>query len=429
MTDGVRIGPVTPPQDVLDYFRGKTLRAGWSWLDVWGQEHAHAFTVAKATDSDVLAAFRGTIDEAITKGLDYKEWRDNLEPKLKSLGWWGPRRVKDDVSGKTARVDFSSPRRLQTIFWSNMRSARAAGQWQRAQATKDVLPYLIYNHTTAQDPRKEHLAFVGTLLPIDHAFWSTHFPPNGWGCKCSVRQVGRAEARRLGGVSADPTVETVAFVNRRTGEQTAVPVGIDPGWHTNPGESRARGLGRVLAGKIDRIPDRGLSNATIDGITGSDQFERMVTRPQKVPPKPARSDTLPSPIPPVPKPPPLELPVVQLPARPAGATTSVALLSTETAAKQQRRHPEVTPEVYREVLPRIVDAGEHVAAGRTTHIMAEIGAHWWHAVLKVTAAGDAIYLTSLYSVGAKKLKAVWRRIRAEADGADNERTDKEKEGR
>lgn len=468
MADDIRIGHVTPPKDVLDYFRGKSLRPAFSWLDVWGQEHAHAFTVAKATEADVLASFRATIDDAITRGLGFEDWRANLEPRLKSLGWWGPRSVEDPETGKVAKVDFSSPRRLRNIFWSNMRAARAAGQWERAQASKDVLPYLLYNRTTAADPRQEHLDWVGILLPIDHPFWQTHFPPNGWGCKCSVRQVGRAEARRLGGPSADPVVETTPFVNRRTGERVDVPVGIDPGWHTNPGHARGRGLGRVLVDKIDRIPDSGGRQAVIDDITGSDDFDRMINRPRRPPatpaapsppsappatpppPQPATPALPPTPNPPVPKtsplrpapaarpevspatpapgplpapplpaaapkPPRLELPVVELPERPAGALTSIVLLSSDTADKQARRHPEVTAETYRRELKEIVSRGERIEAGRTTHIMAELAdASWWHAVLKVTAAGEAIYLTSLYRVGRKKLRAVWRRILEES---------------
>lgn len=473
MADDVRIGHVTPPKDVLDYFRGKSLRPAFSWLDVWGQEHAHAFTVAKATEVDVLAAFRATIDDAISRGLGFEDWRANLEPKLASLGWWGPRSVVDDETGQVAKVDFSSPRRLRNIFWSNMRAARAAGQWERAQATKDVLPYLLYNRTTATDPRQEHLDWVGILLLIDHPFWQTHFPPNGWGCKCSVRQVGRAEARRLGGPSADPVVETTPFVNRRTGEQVDVPIGIDPGWHTNPGHARGRGLGRVLVDKIDRIPDRGGRQAVIDDITGSDDFDRMINRPRRPrqppaaplatprptvppalppaapsspqpaapalpppppPPKPPVPETSPlrpapaAPKPPapavrpeppqlpaVPKPPRLELPVIELSERPAGALTSIVLLSSDTADKQARRHPEVTAETYRRELKEIVGKGQHVRAGNIIHVMAEVTSKWWHAVLKITPAGDAVYLTSLYRVGTKRLRVVWRRIQAEVD--------------
>lgn len=237
----VTIGAVTPPADVLDYFRAKKLTPRFSWLDVWGKEHAFAFTVAKATETEVIKAFRSTIDDAIAQGMNFREWRAALKPQLAALGWWGRHDVVDPQTGKTASVDFSSPRRLRTTFWSNMRAARAAGQWERAQATKETLPYLLYVHTTSAQPRPRHLAWVGTVLPIDHPFWSTHYPPNAWGCKCAVRQIGRAEAAKRG-VSPDPVVITRPFRNRRTGEVTDIPDGIDPGWHRNPGADRAAGI-------------------------------------------------------------------------------------------------------------------------------------------------------------------------------------------
>ncbi|NTV80668.1 MAG: hypothetical protein HGA24_04505, partial [Candidatus Aminicenantes bacterium] len=35
--------------------------------------------------------------------------------------------------------------------------------------------------------RPLHRAWNGTILPVDHAWWKTHFPPNGWRCRCTVR--------------------------------------------------------------------------------------------------------------------------------------------------------------------------------------------------------------------------------------------------
>jgi len=375
----IRTGEVTPPREVLDYFRDKELAPRFSWLDVFGEEHAHAFTVAKAVEADVLAAFRGTIDDAIARGLTYENWIAEIEPRLKSLGWWGKRTVIDPATGERAAVDFSSPRRLRTIFWSNLRAARAAGQWERIEATKAVLPYLIYVLTTAQEPREEHLGWVGIILPVDHEFWRTHFPPNGWGCKCSVRQIGRAEAQRLGGVTAAPAVRTVSFRNRRTGEVIEVPDGIDPGWHTNPGRARALGLGRVLADKLGRIPDAAAREGQIARILGAPEFVRLLAG--RFPPRAA-------------------LPVAELPAgvRPARSATSIALLSTETAKKQLRAHPEATSATYA-ALPGFVKTAERFAdRGGIVHFVGEIDGLLWHAVVKSTVTGQALYLTSLHRI-------------------------------
>jgi Phage Mu protein F like protein len=249
---------LTPPAGVVRYFDGKTNAPAFSWLDVWAEEHAYKFTVAKAVELDVLNAFRSTVSNALTTGRGYENWKLDIQKELVKLGWWGPRMVSDPEGIDPDRmVNFASDRRLKTIFWSNMNSARAAGQWERAQRSKRVLPYVLYVRTTSADPRPEHLAWVGLILPIDHPFWRTHWPPNGWMCKCQVRMISDREAKTLIGTKrvigkdedgndisiwyTDELPELgpdVAYRNRRTGEISMVPAGIDAGWATNPGLAR-----------------------------------------------------------------------------------------------------------------------------------------------------------------------------------------------
>lgn len=245
----------TPPE-ITRYFEQKSLKPAFSWQDVWGQEHAYAFTVAKAVDLELLTLFKTSIQRAIDKGEGFESWREKLVPELQRLGWYGKRKVDDPTGAwKSKIVDFSRPRRLETIFWSNVRAARAAGQWERIQRTKAGLPYLLYVRTTSAEPRQEHLAWAGTILPVDDSFWSTHFPPNGWGCKCSVRQITRFEYDKLKGkegYSTDaPAIEERIFTNDRTGEITRVPVGVDPGWHTNPGLARAKTLVQNVSARLE----------------------------------------------------------------------------------------------------------------------------------------------------------------------------------
>lgn len=284
----------TPPE-VTSYFDGKVNRPGFSWLDVWAQEHAYAFTVAKAVDAELIDTFRRSLSSAIADSKTFDTWRDEIQADLQKLGWWGPRKVGDPTGVDPDRlVDFSSRRRLSTIFHSNMRAARAAGQWERIQRTKRALPYILYVRTAANDPRKEHLGWVGIILPVDHPFWSTHFPPNGWGCKCSVRQVTRTEATTLlgrepeeGGIvyrEAPPDDGPPReFRNRRTGEVTNVPAGIDPGWHTNPGLSRSRTLIDNASAKIEALAEAAPADAqrVIEELW-SDPFLKVAPKlPQK----------------------------------------------------------------------------------------------------------------------------------------------------
>jgi len=277
-------GPGPIPSDALQYFKAKVSKPEFDWRDIWREEHAHAFTVAKATQLDVLDNIREALDQAQAEGRTYRQFARELTPELQRMGWWGKAIMEDPLTGEIKGVQLGSPRRLKTIYRANMRTARAAGQWQRAQRTKKALPYLIYELGPSREHRVEHVAWHGTLLPVDDPWWDTHMPPNGWGCKCRVRQVTQWEYDRLikDGVPAPdraqvidsdtglptghreekttpvkttaPAIHYVSWKNKRTGVTEMVPEGIDPGWDTNPGKARQRNLEQVLAGKLAGMP-------------------------------------------------------------------------------------------------------------------------------------------------------------------------------
>ena len=238
----------------MAYLEAKGFKPSFHWQDVWGEEHAHAFTVAKAMEMDVLSALRDEVERAMRDGVPFEQFREALTPRLQALGWWGKKPMVDPTTGKEKIVQLGSPRRLQTIYWGNTRPAYAAGQWERAQRTKAGLPYFLYELGPSEHHRPYHKALEGTRLPVDHVFWDTHFCPNGWGCKCRLRQITQFECEELGGVSPDPVVTWKEFRNKRTGEVTMVPEGIDPGWHTNPGKVRAKTLVGALSQRLEAAP-------------------------------------------------------------------------------------------------------------------------------------------------------------------------------
>lgn len=216
--------PGQVPRAVRKYLEDKDLKPLWDWDEVWQEEHAHAFTVAKAMAKDVLAALRSAVDTAIEGGLPFAEFKKRIRDTLAELGWWGIRRRKNPQTGKVEHVELGTPRRLKTIYVTNARVARAVGQWDRIQRTKDSHPFLIYELGPSQKHRPEHEAWAGTILKVGDAAWGKMFPPNGWGCKCRVRQISEAEANRKGGATEAPS---------DLGS-------IDPEWAYNPGEAGRR---------------------------------------------------------------------------------------------------------------------------------------------------------------------------------------------
>ncbi|HEY2070702.1 MAG TPA: phage minor head protein [Rhizomicrobium sp.] len=231
------------PTDAIDAF-GQRLASpspSYSWLDVFDQMHAQSFTVAKSAGFDILDDISSALDDALKNGTTFQDFAKQLQPILADKGWWGRGPAFDPISGTLNDAQLGSLRRLQTIFDTNMRVSYQAGQWAGIQRNISDQPYLMYDHTTSAHPRAEHLAWDGTALPADDPWWDTHYPPNGWGCKCGVialskRQYDQMSASGLITTSAPKTIWQI-FTNARTGETSRVPAGIDPGFGYNVGKA------------------------------------------------------------------------------------------------------------------------------------------------------------------------------------------------
>jgi hypothetical protein len=268
---------LTASPEVTRYFREKGSRPTFDWRDIAPAEHAYAFTVAKSAGFDVLDDLRAAVDDAIVNRVPFEAFRERLTPILQAKGWWGKRFAKNPADGETKLVQLGSPRRLRTIYWANIRTAHAAGEWERTQRTKRFLPYLVYTLSLAERRRPEHRAWVGVILPVDHPFWDTHYPPNGWGCKCGVRQISRREAERLGydPQAGGPQIVLRPWRNKRTGQTVNVPLGIDPGWDTNPGKTRGRNVAELLSGRLGDL-STAARRAAIADFTSSPTFKVFV---------------------------------------------------------------------------------------------------------------------------------------------------------
>lgn len=217
------------------HFKAKKILPGFSHYDVWLYQHSLAFTVAKMMDADMLAEVKDAIEAAQRNGTAFADFKKRLKPYLMAKGWWGEQIMTDPLDGEPKLVRLGSTRRLKTIFDTNMRTAFAAGQWQRIQANKKALPYLRYNKSASGHPRDGHKRYYGLVLPVDHDIWKVIFPPNGYGCKCSVSALTKRQAEEEG-IGGEPDVEMVEFTNPRTGQKVLIPDDITPSFAHNHGD-------------------------------------------------------------------------------------------------------------------------------------------------------------------------------------------------
>ena len=242
------------PKQALDYIKNKKLHPAFSYKDVWNEEHATAFTVAKAMQLDVLSDIKGAVEKAIEKGTTFEQFKKELKPTLMQKGWWGKREMTDPLTGETITAQLGSDRRLKTIYSTNLRSAYQKGQYDRTMES-DLHPYLMYRIGASVHHREQHLRWNNLIRPKDDPIWNSIFPPNGYGCKCytvAVTQARKEKYERDGVPAYNPDtqktvrvpVQTTApkpnyknYFNERKGTLERIPEGITPGFNWNQGQT------------------------------------------------------------------------------------------------------------------------------------------------------------------------------------------------
>lgn len=229
------VGVISP--EIIAFMKDKSVKPTFSYADVFREEHINSFVVAGITRTAILDSIQSNLTKALAEGIGFREWsRKGAGRVLGESGYLrGPK--------GQALSDKQRAWRLQVIYETNMRTARATGQWQRIQRTKSALPYLLYGLGPSERHRPEHAAWDGLVLDADNDFWSTHMPPNGYGCKCHVRQVTRSEADSLGVSDTPPQEYEQVKVGTRY-ENT--PKGVHPQFAYNPGKiTLAQKLGNI----------------------------------------------------------------------------------------------------------------------------------------------------------------------------------------
>ena len=137
----------------------------------------------------------------------------------------------------------------------------AAGRYQQMQAVKADRPWWRYRHSEAvTEPREAHLAWDGLVLHADDDWWTTHYPPNGWGCQCYVETLSAEDLARLGKEGPDTAPDKdikQMLVGQAAPREVSVPQGIDPGFAYAPGRTTQLGhaVQHALRGTLKQTPD------------------------------------------------------------------------------------------------------------------------------------------------------------------------------
>lgn len=229
----VNYGPL-PFREQGDFFAKKLNLGTRAWTDIFNAQHDHSFVVAGAMKRALLADLRNAVDSAVNDGITLEQFKKDFLSVVAKNGWTG---WKGEGSKK------GEAWRARVIYDTNLRTSYAAGRFEQMKAIAQERPYWRYRHNdSVENPRPEHLALDGLTLRHDDPFWSTHYPPNGWGCKCYIETLSAEEVGKDGADQAPPIEWEEKLVGTKgpTPRLVRVPKGIDPGFGYAPGESSWR---------------------------------------------------------------------------------------------------------------------------------------------------------------------------------------------
>lgn len=90
-------------------------------------------------------------------------------------------------AAETNVTDRYNKRWLLTEYNQAHQTAIQARIWKDLEVDADLYPNLIYIAVMDDRTRQSHAKLNGTILPFNHIFWNKYAPPNGWGCRCTLR--------------------------------------------------------------------------------------------------------------------------------------------------------------------------------------------------------------------------------------------------
>lgn len=269
------------PRKAVEYFEQKGHRISWDWTDTWQEAHARAFTVAHVARMDVLQDIHGAVGSALREGKTGRQFQKELEPVLRTKGWWG-KQVAVDSDGNAEFVQLGSPRRLRVIYQANLQTAYMAGRYERMRQNALHRPYWQYVAILDGATRPEHRQLHGRVFRWDDPIWNYLYPPNGWGCRCRVRALTEQQVadKKLSVEKSDgKLLQALEMVNKRTSELRPVSefdlgngntFRTDPGWNYNPGQA-------AWQPNLDQYP-YDVAKQYVEGVVTGPPFRRWYDR-------------------------------------------------------------------------------------------------------------------------------------------------------
>jgi len=155
-----------PFEEAVEAFKRKVDLTPEQFYALAEGARAAAFTVSGVARMDILVDMHGAVEKAIEAGETLADFRNRMDDIFGARGWAAP--------------EGFTPWRLETIFRTNVQTAYSTGRYKQMMDQAARFPYWEYDAVNDSATRPTHAALDGKVFPVDHPFWDTWYPPNGY---------------------------------------------------------------------------------------------------------------------------------------------------------------------------------------------------------------------------------------------------------
>jgi SPP1 gp7 family putative phage head morphogenesis protein len=170
-----------PYKEAIDFIKSKPIVSREVFDQLLPELKARAFTITGLEGvADVMQAVRDRIAD-LPAGANWDDVKSDIADDI------SPYLVDPNAAPehRDAQINAAN-RRAELLLRMHGHAAYAAAEYEINDRQRDVFPYWQYRTMEDDRVRPAHAALDGIVLPADHEFWQSHYPPWDWGCRCTV---------------------------------------------------------------------------------------------------------------------------------------------------------------------------------------------------------------------------------------------------
>ncbi|MWQ71414.1 phage minor head protein [Glaesserella parasuis] len=160
---------------------------------------ARASRIANLSSLQMTSNIYESMAEGKRNKQPYNAWVKDVMAMLERKGWitgYDKQRKEYVIADPKTGEYFGPPRRLETIYRTNMQAAFSAQTYQQLMDNVDNRPYWQYSAILDNRTRPRHASMHGLIFRYDDPFWTTFYPPNGFNCRCTVNALKERDLER-----------------------------------------------------------------------------------------------------------------------------------------------------------------------------------------------------------------------------------------